>query len=70
MTAVKNAPPAKEASDLTEEQALRQIKRGSQDALAWLIGRYADCYWLYPAPVDITQVDHIRFGDLIIPVNP
>ena len=31
---------------------------------------YADLYWLYPAPVDITQVDHIRFGDLTIPVNP
>ncbi len=55
---------------MTEEQALRQIKRGSQDALAWFIGRYADCYWLYPAPVDITQMDHIRFGDLAIPVNP
>lgn len=55
---------------MTEEQALRQIKRGSQDALAWLIGRYADLYWLYPAPVDIMQVDHIRFGDLTIPVNP
>lgn len=24
----------------------------------------------YPAPVDITQVDHIRFGSLTIPVNP
>lgn len=57
-------------SDLTEEQALRQIKRGSQDALAWFIGRHADLYWLYPAPVAITQVDHIRFGDLAIPVNP
>lgn len=57
-------------SDLTEEQALRQIKRGSQDALAWLIGRHADRYRFYPAPVDITQVDHIRFGDLTIPVNP
>ncbi len=57
-------------SDLTEEQALRQIKRGSQDALVWFIDRYADLYWLYPAPVDITQVDHIRFGDLTIPVNP
>lgn len=62
--------PVKEVSDLTEEQALRQIKRGSQDALAWLIGRYADLYWLYPASVDITQVDHIRFGNLTIPVNP
>ncbi len=31
---------------------------------------YADLYWLYPAPIDITQVDHIRFGDLTIPVNP
>lgn len=62
--------PAKEVSDLTEEQALRQIKRGSQDALAWFIDRYADLYWLYPAPVDIMQVDHIRFGDLTIPVNP
>lgn len=70
MTAVKNAPPAKEVSDLTEVQAPRQIKRGSQDALAWLIGRHADCYRLYPAPVDITQVDHIRFDDLTIPVNP
>ena len=70
MTAVKNAPPAKEVSDLTEEQALRQIKRSSQDALAWLIDHYADRYWLYPAPVDITQVDHIRFGSLTIPVNP
>ena len=57
-------------SDLTEVQAPRQIKRGSQDALAWLIDRYADLYWLYPAPVDITQVDHIHFGDLTIPVNP
>ena len=57
-------------SDLTEEQALRQIKRGSQDALAWFIDRHADRYWLYPAPIDITQVDHIRFGDLTIPVNP
>ena len=57
-------------SDLTEEQALRQIKRGSQDALAWLIGRCADHYWPYPAPIDITQVDHIRFGSLTIPVNP
>ena len=57
-------------SDLTEEQALRQIKRGSQDALAWFIDRYADLYWLYPAPIHITQVDHIRFGDLTIPVNP
>ena len=28
-------------SDLTEEQALRQIKRGSQDALAWFIDHYA-----------------------------
>lgn len=55
---------------MTEEQALRQIKRGSQDALAWFIGRYADLYRFYPAPVDITQVDHIRFGDLTIPVNP
>ena len=62
--------PAKEVSDLTEVQAPRQIKRGSQDALAWLIGRHADLYWLYPAPVDITQMDHIRFGDLTIPVNP
>lgn len=62
--------PAKEVSDLTEVQAPRQIKRGSQDALAWFIGRYADLYWLYPAPVDITQADHIRFGDLTIPVNP
>ena len=25
---------------MTEEQALRQIKRGSQDALAWFIDRY------------------------------
>ena len=55
---------------MTEEQALRQIKRGSQDALAWFIGRYAGRYRLYPAPVDITQMDHIRFGDLTIPVNP
>ena len=55
---------------MTEVQAPRQIKRGSQDVLAWLIGRYADLYWFYPAPVDITQVDHIRFGDLTIPVNP
>ena len=55
---------------MTEEQALRQIKRGSQDALAWLIGRCADHYWPYPAPIDITQVDHIRFGSLTIPVNP
>ena len=70
MTAVKNAPPAKEVSDLTEVQAPRQIKRGSQDALAWLIGRYAGRYRFYHAPVDITQVDHIRFGDLTIPVNP
>lgn len=55
---------------MTEEQALRQIKRGSQDALAWFIDHYADHYWPYPAPIDITQVDHIRFGDLTIPVNP
>ena len=55
---------------MTEVQAPRQIKRGSQDALAWLIDRYADLYWLYPAPVDITQMDHIRFGSLTIPVNP
>ena len=25
---------------MTEEQALRQIKRGSQDALVWFIDRY------------------------------
>ena len=25
---------------MTEEQALRQIKRGSQDALTWFIDRY------------------------------
>ena len=62
--------PAKEVSDLTEVQAPRQIKRSSQDALARFIDRYADLYWLYPAPVDITQVDHIRFGSLTIPVNP
>lgn len=55
---------------MTEVQAPRQIKRGAQDALAWLIDRYADLYRLYPAPVDITQADHIRFGDLTIPVNP
>ena len=30
----------KEVSDLTEEQALRQMKQGSQDALAWFIQRY------------------------------
>ena len=70
MPAVKNAPPAKEVSDLTEVQAPRQIKRGFQAAPAWFIDRYADLYWLYPAPVDITQVDHIRFGSLTIPVNP
>ena len=23
-----------------------------------------------PRPIDITQMDHIRFGDLTIPVNP
>ena len=27
-------------------------------------------YRPYPAPIDITQVDHIRFGSLTIPVNP
>ncbi len=57
-------------SDLTEVQAPRQIKRGSQDVLAWFIDRHAGRYRFYPAPVDITQVDHIRFGDLTIPVNP
>ena len=62
--------PAEEVSDLTEVQAPRQIKRRSQDVLAWFIGRYAGRYRLYPAPVDITQMDHIRFGDLTIPVNP
>ena len=30
----------KEVSDLTEEQALRQMKQGSQDALAWFIHQY------------------------------
>ena len=55
---------------MTEVQAPRQIKRGSQDALAWFIDRYAGRYRFYLAPVDITQVDHIRFGDLTILVNP
>ena len=36
----ENIPPVKEVKDLTEEQALRQIKRGSQEALAWFIDRY------------------------------
>ena len=67
MTAVKNAPPAKEVSDLTEVQAPRQIKRGFQAAPAWFIDRYADRYRFYPAPIDITQMDHIRFGDLASP---
>ena len=41
MTAVKNTQKLpKEVSDLTEEQALRQMKQGSQDALAWFIHRY------------------------------
>lgn len=55
---------------MTEEQAPRQIKRESQDAPAWFIDRYAGRYRLYHAPIGITQVDHIRFGDLTIPVNP
>ena len=50
MTAVKNAPPAKEVSDLTEVQAPRQIKRGFQAAPAWFIDRYADRYRFYHAP--------------------
>ena len=37
----ENIPPVKEVKDLTEEQALRQIKRGSQEALAWFIDRYS-----------------------------
>lgn len=40
MTAVKKTTLPKEVSDLTEEQALRQMKQGSQDALAWFIHRY------------------------------
>ena len=40
MTAVKKTTLPKEVSDLTEEQALRQMKQGSQDALAWFIQRY------------------------------
>ena len=41
MTAVKNTQKLpKEVSDLTEEQALRQMKQGSQDALAWFIHQY------------------------------
>ena len=55
---------------MEEREALKRLKHREEDALAWFIGRYADCYWLYPAPVDITQMDHIRFGDLAIPVNP
>ena len=51
MTAVKNAPPVKEVSDLTEVQAPRQIKRGSQDVLAWFIDRYAGRYRFYHAPL-------------------
>lgn len=30
----------KEVSDLTEEQALRQMQQGAQDALAWFIHQY------------------------------
>ena len=41
MTAAKNTRKLpKEVSDLTEEQALRQMKQGSQDALAWFIHQY------------------------------
>ena len=40
MTAVKKTTLPKEVSDLTEEQALRQMKQGSQDALAWFIHQY------------------------------
>lgn len=40
MAAVKKTTLPKEVSDLTEEQALRQMKQGSQDALAWFIQRY------------------------------
>ena len=40
MTAVKKSTLLKEVSDLTEEQALRQMKQGSQDALAWFIRKY------------------------------
>lgn len=40
MTAVKKTTLPKEVSDLTEEQALRQMKQSSQDALAWFIQRY------------------------------
>lgn len=40
MMAVKKTTLPKEVSDLTEEQALRQMKQGSQDALAWFIQRY------------------------------
>lgn len=40
MTAVKKTTLPKEVSDLTEEQALRQMKQGSQDVLAWFIQRY------------------------------
>ena len=40
MMAVKKTTLPKEVSDLTEEQALWQMKQGSQDALAWFIQRY------------------------------
>lgn len=40
MAAVKKTTLPKEVSDLTEEQALWQMKQGSQDALAWFIQRY------------------------------
>ena len=40
MMAVKKTTLPKEVSDLTEEQALRQMKQGSQDALAWFIHQY------------------------------
>ena len=40
MTAVKKTTLPKEVSDLTEEQALRQMQQGAQDALAWFIHQY------------------------------
>lgn len=35
-------------------------------------GYHDFAYWIQPftAPIDITQVDHIRFGSLIVPVEP
>lgn len=40
MTAVKKTTLPKEVSDLTEEQALWQMKQAHRDALAWFIQRY------------------------------